>query len=147
MIDLYYWPTPNGHKITLFLEEAGLRYRIFPIDISAGDQFQPAFLAFSPNNRMPAIIDNDPADGGKPVGVFESGAILVYLADKIGAFLPTDFRGRKTVMEWLFWQAGRRPRSDGGTEPSFRPIRAGKDSIRDRPIRERDQSAVWRARS
>jgi GSH-dependent disulfide-bond oxidoreductase len=106
MIDLYYWPTPNGHKITLFLEEAGLRYRIFPIDISAGDQFQPAFLAFSPNNRMPAIIDNEPADAGKPVGVFESGAILVYLADKIGAFLPTDFRARKTVMEWLFWQVG-----------------------------------------
>ena len=106
MIDLYYWPTPNGHKITLFLEEAGLRYRIFPIDISAGDQFQPAFLAFSPNNRMPAIIDNEPADAGKPVGVFESGAILVYLADKIDAFLPTDFRARKAVMEWLFWQVG-----------------------------------------
>jgi GSH-dependent disulfide-bond oxidoreductase len=106
MIDLYYWPTPNGHKITLFLEEAGLRYRLFPIDISAGDQFQPAFLAFSPNNRMPAIIDNEPADAGEPVGVFESGAILVYLADKIGAFLPTDFRARKTVVEWLFWQAG-----------------------------------------
>src|ERR1700683_1805185 len=106
MIDLYYWPTPNGHKITLFLEEAGLQYRIFPIDISAGDQFQPAFLAFSPNNRMPAIIDNEPADAGRPVGVFESGAILVYLADKIGAFLPTDFRARKTVMEWLFWQVG-----------------------------------------
>jgi GST-like protein len=106
MIDLYYWPTPNGHKITLFLEEAGLRYRIFPIDISGGDQFQPAFLAFSPNNRMPAIIDNEPADAGEPVGVFESGAILVYLADKIGAFLPTDFRARKTVMEWLFWQVG-----------------------------------------
>ena len=106
MIDLCYWPTPNGHKITLFLEEAGLRYRIFPIDISAGDQFQPPFLAFSPNNRMPAIIDNEPADAGEPVGVFESGAILVYLADKIGAFLPTDFRARKTVMEWLFWQVG-----------------------------------------
>ena len=106
MIDLYYWPTPNGHKITLFLEEAGLRYRIFPIDISAGDQFQPAFLAFSPNNRMPAIIDNEPADAGKPVGVFELGAILVYLADKIDAFLPTDFRARKAVMEWLFWQVG-----------------------------------------
>jgi GST-like protein len=106
MIDLYYWPTPNGHKITLFLEEAGLDYTIDPIDISAGDQFKPAFLAFSPNNRMPAIIDRDPADGGKPVTVFESGAILLYLAEKTGRFLPTDLRGRKTVTEWLFWQMG-----------------------------------------
>jgi GSH-dependent disulfide-bond oxidoreductase len=92
MIDLYYWPTPNGHKITMFLEEAGLRYRIHPVDISAGDQFKPEFLAFSPNNRMPAIIDPSPADGGEPVSVFESGA--------------TDVRGRKAVMEWLFWQMG-----------------------------------------
>ncbi len=106
MIDLYYWPTPNGHKITLFLEEAGLDYRIHPVDISAGDQFKPAFLAFSPNNRMPAIIDSEPADGGEPIPVFESGAILLYLAEKTGLFLPSDVRGRKTVMEWLFWQVG-----------------------------------------
>ncbi|MGD0563278.1 MAG: glutathione binding-like protein [Roseiarcus sp.] len=106
MIDLYYWPTPNGHKITLFLEEAGLDYRIHPIDISAGDQFKPEFLAFSPNNRMPAIIDSEPADGGEPIPVFESGAILLYLAEKTGLFLPADVRGRKTVMEWLFWQVG-----------------------------------------
>jgi len=106
MIDLYYWPTPNGHKITLFLEEAALDYRIHPIDISAGDQFKPEFLAFSPNNRMPAIIDNEPADGREPVSVFESGAILLYLTEKVGQFLPTDIRGRKTVMEWLFWQVG-----------------------------------------
>ncbi|MEA2829668.1 MAG: GSH-dependent disulfide-bond oxidoreductase [Bradyrhizobium sp.] len=106
MIDLYYWPTPNGHKITMFLEEAGLDYRIFPIDISAGDQFKPEFLAFSPNNRMPAIIDHAPADGGEAITVFESGAILVYLAEKTGRFLPSDVRGRKTVLEWLFWQMG-----------------------------------------
>ena len=106
MIDVYYWPTPNGHKITLFLEEAALDYRIHPIDISAGDQFKPEFLAFSPNNRMPAIIDNEPADGREPVSVFESGAILLYLTEKVGQFLPTDIRGRKTVMEWLFWQVG-----------------------------------------
>ncbi|MEE3046299.1 MAG: glutathione binding-like protein [Pseudomonadota bacterium] len=106
MIDLYYWPTPNGHKITLFLEEAGLDYKIFPVNISAGDQFKPDFLAFSPNNRMPAIIDHDPADGGDAITVFESGAILQYLAEKTGKFLPTDIRGRKTVMEWLFWQMG-----------------------------------------
>lgn len=106
MIDLYYWPTPNGHKITLFLEEAGLDYKIFPVNISAGDQFKPEFLAFSPNNRMPAIIDHDPADGGDAITVFESGAILQYLAEKTGKFLPTDIRGRKTVMEWLFWQMG-----------------------------------------
>jgi GST-like protein len=106
MIDLYYWPTPNGHKITMFLEEAGLDYTIHPVNISAGDQFKPEFLAFSPNNRMPAIIDRDPAGGGEPVTVFESGAILLYLAEKMGRFLPTDLRGRKTVTEWLFWQMG-----------------------------------------
>jgi len=106
MIVLYYWPTPNGHKITMFLEEAGLGYRIHPVDISAGDQFKPEFLAFSPNNRMPAIIDSSPADGGEPITVFESGAILTYLAEKSGRFLPTDVHGRKTAMEWLFWQMG-----------------------------------------
>lgn len=106
MIELYYWPTPNGHKITMFLEEAGLAYDIHPVDISAGDQFKPEFLAFSPNNRMPAIIDRDPADGGEPMTVFESGAILEYLADKTGMFLPKDARGRKAVQEWLFWQVG-----------------------------------------
>jgi GST-like protein len=106
MIELYYWPTPNGHKITMFLEEAELDYTIRPINISAGEQFKPEFLAFSPNNRMPAIIDRDPADGGEPVTVFESGAILLYLAEKTGRFLPADLRGRKTVTEWLFWQMG-----------------------------------------
>ena len=106
MIELYYWPTPNGHKITMFLEEAELDYTIHPINISGGDQFKPEFLAFSPNNRMPAIIDRDPADGGEPVTVFESGAILLYLAEKTGRFLPADLRGRKTVTEWLFWQMG-----------------------------------------
>ena len=106
MIDLYYWPTPNGHKITMFLEEAGLEYTIHPVDISAGDQFRPDFLAISPNNRMPAIIDTAPADGGEPISVFESGAILLYLAEKSDSFLPKDVRGRKTVTEWLFWQVG-----------------------------------------
>lgn len=106
MIELYYWPTPNGHKITLFLEESGLEYRIHPVDISAGDQFKPEFLAFSPNNRMPAIIDTEPGDGGEPITVFESGAILLYLAEKTGMFLPTDVRGKKTVTEWLMWQMG-----------------------------------------
>ena len=106
MIELYYWPTPNGHKITMFLEEAGLPDRIHPVDISAGDQFKPEFLRISPNNRMPAIIDTAPADGGAATTVFESGAILVYLAERTGVFLPTDGRGRKTVMEWLFWQVG-----------------------------------------
>lgn len=106
MIELYYWPTPNGHKITMFLEEAGLPYRIHPVDISAGDQFKPEFLSISPNNRMPAIIDPEPSDGGEPVSVFESGAILVYLAEKTGKLLPHDLRGRKTALEWVFWQVG-----------------------------------------
>lgn len=106
LIELYYWPTPNGHKITIFLEEVGLDYRIVPVNIGAGDQFQPEFLQISPNNRMPAIRDLNPADGGEPIAVFESGAILVYLAEKTGQFLPGDIRGRKTVLEWLFWQVG-----------------------------------------
>jgi GST-like protein len=106
MIDLHYWPTPNGHKITLFLEEAGLAYRIVPVDIGRGEQFAEEFLAISPNNRMPAIVDHEPADGGAAVSVFESGAILVYLAEKTGRFMPADLRGRKAVLEWLFWQIG-----------------------------------------
>ena len=106
MIDLYYWPTPNGHKITMFLEEAGLKYSIHPVNIGAGDQFKPEFLEFSPNNRMPAIIDQTPADGGAPVKIFESGAILIYLAEKTGKFLPADLRKRFDVIQWLMWQMG-----------------------------------------
>ena len=104
MIDLYYWTTPNGHKITIFLEEAGLPHRIVPVNISKGEQFRPEFLAISPNNRMPAIVDHKPKDGGAPISVFESGAILVYLAEKTGTFLSNGFRGRVVVMQWLFWQ-------------------------------------------
>ena len=106
MIDLYHWPTPNGHKITIFLEEAGVPYRIHPVDIRKGDQFKPEFLAISPNNRMPAIVDTDPADGGQPISLFESGAILLYLAEKTGQFIPQDLRGRAEVLQWLFWQVG-----------------------------------------
>lgn len=106
MIHLHYWPTPNGHKVTLFLEEAGLPYEIKPVNIGKGDQFQPAFLAISPNNRMPAIVDTAPADGGEPLSVFESGAILQYLAEKTGRFLPADTRERFKVLQWLFWQVG-----------------------------------------
>ncbi|WP_025899396.1 glutathione S-transferase N-terminal domain-containing protein [Sneathiella glossodoripedis] len=106
MIELYYWPTPNGWKISIALEEMGLDYRVIPVNIGRGDQFKSDFLAISPNNRMPAIVDLDPEDGGEPVSVFETGAILVYLAEKSGKFLPSDIRGRKEVMEWLMWQMG-----------------------------------------
>jgi GST-like protein len=106
MIELHYWPTPNGHKITMFLEEAGLPYTIKPVNIGKGEQFEPAFLAISPNNRMPAIVDTAPADGGGPLSVFESGAILQYLADKSGRFLPVEPRDRYQVLEWLYWQVG-----------------------------------------
>jgi len=106
MIDLHYWTTPNGHKITLFLEEAGLEYTIKAVNIGKGEQFDPAFLAISPNNRIPAIVDHAPADGGKPISVFESGAILLYLAGKTGKFIPKDLRGQVTVLEWLMWQMG-----------------------------------------
>jgi GST-like protein len=104
MIDLYYWTTPNGHKITIFLEEARLPYRIIPVDIGKGEQFKPDFLAIAPNNRIPAIVDTKPAGGGKPISLFESGAILQYLAEKTGKFLPADTRRRFEVMQWLFWQ-------------------------------------------
>jgi GST-like protein len=106
MIDLYYWPTPNGHKITIFLEEAGLPYRIVPVDIGKGEQFRPDFLKIAPNNRIPAIVDHEPAGGGAHVSVFESGAILLYLAEKTGRFIPADIRGRVEVLQWLFWQMG-----------------------------------------
>ena len=106
MIDLYYWTTPNGHKITLFLEEAGLEYAIKPVNIGKGEQFDPAFLKISPNNRIPAIVDHAPADGGEAISVFESGAILLYLAGKTGLFLPKDLRGQVQVLEWLMWQMG-----------------------------------------
>ena len=104
MIDLYYWTTPNGHKITMFLEETGLPYRIVPVDIGSGAQFEPAFLAISPNNRIPAIVDHAPLDGGGPPSVFESGAILLYLAEKTGKLLPADLRGRVEATQWLIWQ-------------------------------------------
>ena len=106
MIHLYYWTTPNGHKITIFLEEAGIPYRIVPVNISTGDQFKPDFLKISPNNRIPAIVDTEPADHGAPFSVFESGAILQYLAEKTGKFLPHDLRGRTEALQWLFWQMG-----------------------------------------
>lgn len=104
MIELYYWTTPNGHKITIFLEEVGLPYTIIPVNIGAGDQFKPEFLKIAPNNRIPAIIDNEPVNGGEPISVFESGAILLYLAEKTGKLIPQDVRGRVQVLEWLFWQ-------------------------------------------
>jgi GST-like protein len=106
MIELHYWPTSNGHKITMALEEMGLPYEIHAVNIGKGDQFKPDFLAISPNNRMPAIIDREPAGGGAPLSLFESGAILIYLAEKTGKFLPKDISGRANVLQWLFWQVG-----------------------------------------
>ena len=108
MIDLYYWPTPNGWKVSIMLAELGLQqgrdWALQPVDIGRGGQFDPAFLKISPNNRMPAIVDHAPADGGAPLSVFESGATLIYLAEKYGKLMPSDLRGRKTVLEWLMWQ-------------------------------------------
>lgn len=106
MLDLYYWTTPNGHKITIFLEEVGLPYNLVPINIGKGDQFQHEFLKVSPNNRIPAIVDHEPADGGNPISLFESGAILLYLAEKTGKLIPSDLRGRADTLQWLFWQMG-----------------------------------------
>jgi GST-like protein len=106
MIDLHYWPTPNGHKITMFLEETSIPYTIMPVNIGKGEQFQADFLAISPNNRMPAIVDHTPLERGAPISVFESGAILLYLAEKTEQFIPGDSRGRVEVLQWLFWQVG-----------------------------------------
>ncbi len=104
MIDFYYWPTPNGWKISIMLEECATPYKLIPVDIGAGDQFKPEFLKISPNNRMPAIVDNNPIDGGPPLSVFESGAILEYLAVKEQRFIPPDPRGRVLVLQWVHWQ-------------------------------------------
>lgn len=106
MIDFYYWTTPNGHKVSIFLEEAGCAYQIRPIHIGKGEQFTPEFLRIAPNNRIPAIVDHQPVDGGEPLALFESGAILEYLADKSGQFLPTSTRERMQVLQWLYWQMG-----------------------------------------
>ena len=106
MIDLHYWTTPNGWKISIMLEECALPYRLVPVNIGKGEQFTPEFLALSPNNRMPAIVDHAPAGGGAPVSVFESGAILIYLAEKTGLYLPADLRGRYQVLQWVMWQMG-----------------------------------------
>ena len=106
MIDLYYWTTPNGHKITIFLEETGLPYNIMPVNIGKGEQFKSQFLTISPNNRIPAIVDHAPSGGGQPITIFESGAILLYLADKTGKLIAKDLRGRTEAIQWLFWQMG-----------------------------------------
>lgn len=106
MIDLYYWTTPNGHKVTMLLEETGMDYNIIPVNIGAGEQFEPDFLAIAPNNRIPAMVDQAPADGGAPISIFESGAMLQYLAEKSGQFLPTDLRARQETLQWLYWQMG-----------------------------------------
>jgi len=106
MIDVHYWPTPNGWKVTIFLEEAGLKYKIIPVNIGAGEQFKPEFLRISPNNRMPAIVDREPPGGGAPITIFESGAILQYLAEKTSKFMPKDARGKYDVLQWVNWQMG-----------------------------------------
>jgi len=106
MIELHSWPTPNGLKISIFLEEAGLEHKVFPVNIGKSEQFEPDFLSFSPNNRIPAIRDLAPSDGSATLTVFESGAILIYLADKVGQFMPSETRARNEVMQWLMWQMG-----------------------------------------
>src|SRR3989440_3492711 len=118
MIDLYYWTTPNGHKITMFLEETGLPYNIIPVNIGKGEQFKADFLAVSPNNRIPAIVDQAPADGGKPIAVFESGAILLYLAEKTGKYLSRDTRVRIDTIQWLVSREGH-PRPMAGQDKQF----------------------------
>jgi GSH-dependent disulfide-bond oxidoreductase len=112
MIDLHYWPTPNGKKVTILLEECGLPYKIVPVNIQKGDQFNKEFLAMNPNHRMPVMVDHEPKDGGAPISIFESGAIMMYIAEKAGKFYPQDVRTRFEVNEWLIWQmANQGPKS------------------------------------
>ncbi len=112
MIDIHYWPTPNGKKVTILLEECGLPYQLVPCSIGQGDQFKDSFLAISPNNRMPALVDHEPKDGGEPIAIFESGAMMMYIAEKAGQFYPPDVRGRYEVNQWLIWQmANQGPKS------------------------------------
>ena len=125
MIDLYTWPTPNGHKVHIFLEETGLEYTVIPVNILTGDQFDPEFLKISPNNKMPAMVDRDGPDG-KPYAVFESGAMLLYLAEKTGQFIPSGMAERYTVIQWLMFQMGGN-RSYAGSGASLPVIRPGKD--------------------
>ena len=130
MLDLYYWTTPNGHKITIFLEETQIPYRLVPVNISKGEQFNPEFLKVSPNNRIPALVDHAPTDGGPAVSVFESGAILLYLAEKTGQFIPANLRGR-TGRSAVAFLADGGSGADGRTKPPFRSLCAGEDSLRD----------------
>jgi GST-like protein len=141
MIELHYWPTPNGHKVTMLLEEAGLEYRIVPVDIGRGEQFRPEFLRIAPNNRMPAIVDHAPSDGGAPVSLFESGAILLYLGREDRPLRPRRpaRAGRGAPVAVL---ADGRPRADGRAEPPLLAVRAREAPLRDRPLRERDQPAL-----
>src|SRR5262249_25702385 len=141
-IDLYYWPTPNGWKISIMLEECRLPYNIVPVNISTGEQFDPKFLAISPNNRMPAIIDPD-GPGGQPISIFESGAILQYLGRKTGMFYPADERARVEVDQWLFWQVGGLG-PHGRTVRAFSKLRARADCLCDRPLHRRGQPPLPR---
>jgi GSH-dependent disulfide-bond oxidoreductase len=106
VIDLYTWPAPNGHKVQILVEELGIPYRVMPIDITQGDQHQPGYRMVNPNGKIPAIVDHAPRDGGAPMRIFESGAVMLYLAEKEGRFLPTELRARSEVLQWLFWQVG-----------------------------------------
>ena len=145
MIDLHYAPTPNGWKISIMLEELGLPYQVIPVNIRAGEQFRPEFLAISPNNRIPAIVDHAPADGGEPFSVFETGAILIYLADKTGRFLPKETRARSRVMQWLMWQmSGLGPML--GQHGHFALYAAEKIPVCDRALPRRGGAALPRAR-
>ena len=149
MIDLYYWPTPNGFKITIMLEECGLPYKLVPVNIGTGEQFKPDFLKISPNNRMPAIVDHDPPGGGAPVSVFESGAILQYLAEKTGKFLPKDLRGKYEVLQWVNWQMGGLGPMAGQANhfnmyaPQFNPVE--QLDLRPAALQQRGQPSVRRA--
>ena len=144
MIELYYWTTPNGHKITMFLEETGLPYTIVPVKIGAGEQFKPEFLAISPNNRIPAIIDRDPKTAARPIPVFESGAILLYLAEKTGRFIGARFaRACRSAAVALLADGWAWP--DGGAKPPFQPVCAGENPVCDRALCQRNKPALWRS--
>ncbi len=139
MIDLHYWPTPNGKKVTILLEECGLPYKIVPCNIQRGDQFTPDFLKMNPNHRMPVIVDHDPKGGGAPISVFESGAIMMYIAEKVGKFWPQDLRGKYEVTQWVMWQmANQGPKQD---IEEFKHFKRWSEELGARPAVQRGMAA------
>jgi len=145
MLDLHFWPTPNGKKVTILLEELGLDYNLVPCNIGRGDQFKPEFLKLYPNHRMPALVDHNPKGGGAPIGIFESGAIMMYLGEKEGRFFPQEIRGKNEVTQWVMWADGQSGSEARRVRPFFLGgAGSGRSHLCDPPLHRRSQPALRR---